>query len=135
MDKISNVCIIDDDPIIIYGSKRLMKELGVTTDILVFNNGKEAIDAFSAMLEDDRKFPEIILLDLNMPVMNGWDFLENFIKMPCEIIDTVSVYIISSSIDPMDLKRVKDYKVVNDYILKPLKSRDLQAVLENLKIH
>ncbi len=135
MNKISSVCIIDDDPIIIYGSRRLMKELGVTSDILVFNNGKEAMDGFSMMMQEGRKFPEIIFLDINMPVMNGWDFLENFIKLPCEIIGQVAVYIISSSIDPMDLERVKDYSVVNDYILKPIRSRDLQSVLDSIIIN
>lgn len=135
MTKISSVCIIDDDPIIIYGSKRIMKELDFSSDILVFSNGKEAIDSFITMNDEGRQIPELIFLDLNMPVMNGWDFLENFMKLPPEAIEQVSVYIISSSIDPMDLERVRDYPVVNDYILKPLKSRDVQAVVESLKMH
>lgn len=135
MTKISSVCIIDDDPIIIYGSKRIMKELDFSADILVFSNGKEAIDGFTIMTQEGKKIPELIFLDLNMPVMNGWDFLENFMKMPHDVIDQVAVYIISSSIDPMDLERVKTYSVVNDYILKPIKSRDVQTVLDNLKIH
>ncbi len=131
MNKISTACIIDDDPIIIYGTKRMMQELQFSDRILVFNNGKDAIDAFLDMIRNGEDFPEVIFLDLNMPVMNGWEFLDNFIRLPSINIDQTSINIISSSIDPRDHERVKEYSQVHAYILKPVSQRDLRMVMES----
>ncbi|MRX62963.1 response regulator [Maribacter luteus] len=129
MKKIESTCIIDDDPIFIYGTKRIMKEMDFCDDILVFNNGQDAIDGLMDITAQGKKLPSVIFLDLNMPIMDGWEFLEDFVKIPNHNREKVTVYIISSSVDPRDVERVKDYDVVNNYILKPITPQDLQNVL------
>ncbi|MDV7137878.1 response regulator [Maribacter sp. TH_r10] len=129
MKKIESTCIIDDDPIFIYGTKRIMKEMDFCDDILVFNNGQDAIDGLMDITSQGKKLPSVIFLDLNMPIMDGWEFLEDFVKIPNHNREKVTVYIISSSVDPRDVERVKDYDVVNNYILKPITPQDLQNVL------
>lgn len=130
MSKIESCCIIDDDPIFVYGTKRIMKEIEFCESIVVFNNGQEALDGLMEISQSDKKTPQVIFLDLNMPIMNGWEFLDEFIKIPNNNLKKTIVYIISSSVDPRDLERVKDYKQrVNNYILKPITPNDLETVL------
>ncbi len=133
MKKFESTCIIDDDPIFIYGTKRVMKEVGFCNKIMVFNNGQDAIEALTEMVGQNKELPEIIFVDLNMPIMNGWEFLEDFAKIPNKNREAVTVYIISSSVDPRDLERVKNYEVVNNYILKPISSKDLEDILNSLR--
>jgi len=132
MNKIKSTCIIDDDPIFVYGTKRIMKELNFSDNIIVYENGQDAIDGLTKMTENGEDLPPVIFLDLNMPIMNGWEFLEDFVKIPNHNREKVTVYIISSSVDPRDLERIKNYKVVNNYILKPLSPEDLNSVLEKV---
>ncbi|WP_396636503.1 response regulator [Maribacter sp. R77961] len=130
MGKIESCCIIDDDPIFIYGTKRIMKETEFCETIIVYNNGQEALDGLLEISQSATKIPQVIFLDLNMPIMSGWEFLDEFIKIPNSNLEKTIVYIISSSVDPRDLEKVKDYKQrVNNYILKPITPNDLESVL------
>lgn len=129
MKKIESCIIIDDDPIFVYGTKRLMKEIDFCDTIIVYNNGQEALEGILTISESGEKVPPFIFLDLNMPIMNGWEFLEEFTKIPSNKLTKTTIYIISSSVDPRDLERVKNYKAVNNYILKPITPNDLETVL------
>jgi len=132
MKRIRSTCIIDDDPIFIYGTKRIMKEVDFCDDILVFNNGQDAIQGLNEMCTKGEDLPEVLFLDLNMPIMDGWDFLEDFVKILNHKNQDIIVYIISSSVDPRDLERIRDHKVVSNYILKPLSPHDLENVLDDV---
>lgn len=131
MKKIDSCCIIDDDPIFIYGTKRLMKEIDFCDTIMVYNNGQDALEGLLELSETGQKIPPYIFLDLNMPIMDGWEFLEEFSKIPNDKLTKTTIYIISSSVDPRDLEKVKHYKAVNNYILKPITPTDLETVLNS----
>ncbi|MDG1214015.1 MAG: response regulator [Flavobacteriaceae bacterium] len=132
MRKISRSCIIDDDPIFVFGTKKVMKEVDFCDDILVYHNGEEAINGLKSMVKRGEQLPNLIFLDLNMPIMDGWDFLEDFIAIPNNNRKDVFVYIISSSIDANDFIRARNYEIVNNYILKPVTPEDLIFVLNML---
>ncbi|RKN83661.1 response regulator [Ulvibacterium marinum] len=132
LKKIQSTCIIDDDPIFIYGTRRIMKEVDFCDNILVFNNGQDAIEGLKELIDKGEDLPEVLFLDLNMPIMNGWEFLEDFVKIPNPDGKKVIIYIISSSVDPRDLERIRNYKMVNNYILKPLSPQDLENVLQDV---
>ncbi|WP_282161968.1 response regulator [Ulvibacterium marinum] len=132
LKKIQSTCIIDDDPIFIYGTRRIMKEVDFCDNILVFNNGQDAIEGLKELIDKGEDLPEVLFLDLNMPIMNGWEFLEDFVKIPNPDGKKVIIYIISSSVDPRDLERIRNYKMVNNYILKPLSPQDLENVLRDV---
>ncbi len=134
MKKIESCCIIDDDPIFIYGTKRLMKEIDFCDSIMVYNNGQDALDGLLELSESGQKIPPYIFLDLNMPIMDGWEFLEQFSKIPSNKIKKTTIFIISSSVDPRDLEKVKNYKAVNNYILKPITPTDLETVLNGAMV-
>ncbi len=130
MRKINISCIIDDDPIFVYGTKKVMKEVDFCSDIIVYNNGQDAINGLRNLVKEKKEMPSLIFLDLNMPVMDGWEFLDDFITIPNNNIEKVHVYVISSSIDANDFIRARNYEVVNNYILKPITPEDLVAVLK-----
>ncbi|MFS4415871.1 response regulator [Maribacter sp. 2307ULW6-5] len=131
MAKIENCCVIDDDPIFIYGIKRMMRDIDFCKDVTVYNNGQDALDGLREMREGHDKLPQVIFLDLNMPIMNGWDFLDEFIKIRPPNSSKTLVYVISSSVDPKDISKVNDYALVSNYILKPITPADLEKVLKD----
>jgi len=128
MKKIDIACIIDDDPIFVFGTKRLMQLANFCNGFLVFKNGKEAYDNLKASIIAGEKLPDLILLDLNMPIWDGWQFLDEFIQIPIE--NAVTIFIVTSSIDPEDIKRAKSYEIVSNYLVKPIKMDDLKKLME-----
>lgn len=127
MKKIQTVCIIDDDPIYIFGTKRLMQMTDFCENFVVYNNGKEAIDSFvNIVASNDEKLPDLILLDLNMPIMDGWEFLNQFAKLPFQ--KRVHIYMVSSSINPEDRSKSTSYDNVENFLVKPLTEKTLEEV-------
>lgn len=128
MKKIDVACIIDDDPIFIFGAKRIMELANFCKSFMVFHNGKKAIENLKPLMVSGENIPQLILLDLNMPVMDGWQFLDEFTKIPTD--SKTMLYIVTSSIDPEDIKRAKSYEVVSNYIVKPITVAKLDEILE-----
>ncbi len=131
MKKVNLTCIIDDDPIFVFGIKKVMELINFSDSIMVFKNGQEALDNLKPIILSKEELPDIILLDLNMPVLDGWQFLDEFIKIPCE--KKIIIYVVSSSIDPEDILRAKSYQGVSDYIVKPITIERLKEVLYNFE--
>jgi len=129
MKNVQLCCIIDDDPIFIYGTKRIMKEVNFAESILVYNNGQDALDGLMEKCKAKEPLPDVIFLDLNMPIMNGWEFLDEFKDCRSETSKKIIIYIISSSVDPRDLERVQNYQQVDTYILKPITPEDLAKII------
>ena len=129
MKKVQLCCIIDDDPIFVYGTKRIIKEVDFAESILVYNNGQDALDGLTKIFLAKEPLPDVIFLDLNMPILNGWEFLDEFKNCQSDRSKSITIYIISSSVDPRDLERVKDYDQVDNYILKPITPDDLAKIL------
>lgn len=127
MKKIDIACIIDDDPIFVFGTKRIMQLANFCESFMVFRNGKEAYDKLKAIILNNEKLPDLILLDLNMPIWDGWQFLDEFIKIPND--RTITIYIITSSVDPADVEKAKSYDLVSNYIVKPITMVELKNLL------
>lgn len=132
MSKIDNICLIDDDHIFVYGAKRLMREMDFCQDLSVFSNGQEALDHFTGLVKNGDVLPSLIFLDLNMPIMNGWEFLEAFLNIPDIEPKGISIYIMSSSVDPRDLEKIQSHSFIKNYILKPMTLEDLETVRSQL---
>ena len=98
MKKVNLTCIIDDDPIFVFGIKKVMELINFSDSIMVFKNGQEALDNLRPIILAKENLPDIILLDLNMPVLDGWQFLDEFIKIPCskKIIIYISILLFQS---------------------------------------
>lgn len=118
-------CIIDDDTVYVNLVKKLIQLKKLCDNILVFKNGKEALEFF----KDSKALPDLILLDLNMPIMNGWEFLEHFNPINKGLQNTRSnLYVVSSSIDPVDSEKAKSIECVRDYISKPISMESFEQI-------
>jgi CheY-like chemotaxis protein len=128
---LQNICVIDDDPICVFGIKKLLKETNLFDTISTHANGLEAIQAFEKCIDENKSLPGIIFLDINMPIMDGWEFLEEFKKISLKNREHVRIYMVSSSVDPRDLSIAKSFKEVDDYFIKPITNKDIQKAIEN----
>lgn len=128
---IPSTCFIDDDEIFLFWATKMMRELKADENILVYQDGQQAIEGLKALTEKGEKLPDIIFLDINMPVMNGWDFLVDFIQMPNLNTEKVLVYIVTSSIAQEDLEKAKQFKIVHNYILKPITIEDFKTIFKS----
>lgn len=126
-------CIIDDDDVYINLVKKIIDIKNLSENLIVFKNGKEALDYFTAIIEniEPESFPEIILLDLNMPIMDGWDFLKQFTKIKSPLKKLTTLYIVSSSINPEDLKKSKTFSDVTNYLIKPIHLDNFEAIFQS----
>ena len=124
-------CIIDDDDMYTNLIIKMINKKKLSKDLLTFKNGKEALDYFVQTLEKtaENKAPQIILLDLNMPVMDGWQFLNELEQHNFPQLKNTTLYIVSSSINPADMERSKTINLVNDFLVKPVSSEELSQAL------
>ncbi len=129
MSKLLRTCIVDDDPIVIFGMKLMLKQLDLNLETHVWNNGQEAIDGLKALVENGESLPDVLFLDLTMPIMDGWDFLDALQKAPLPGKEQMQIFVLSSSINPSDKERALNKKEVADFIVKPLKEARLKEIL------
>jgi len=115
MKKISDITIIDDDAITVFGLRKLISSSVECNAIESYANGKIAINAMTDFFNNKQHIPEIIFLDINMPIMDGWEFLEAFIKLPIK--EKIRINIVTSSIDPLDYKQWEYYKNKSHHLI------------------
>ncbi|PKD21447.1 transcriptional regulator [Salegentibacter salinarum] len=130
--KVELACIIDDDKIYVNLVKKIIEIKKLSNNLLIFKNGMEALDHFKLILENatEERLPDIIFLDINMPVMDGWEFLNEFIKIKNNFEKKITLYVVSSSIDPRDLERAKSINLVTDYLIKPIELKKFEKIFE-----
>jgi CheY-like chemotaxis protein len=138
MKKIKNVCVIDDDKIFQYLTHRIISDTHLIKEIEIFSNGMDALHYLESVSFDKKKLPDIILLDLFMPVMDGWDFLKEYVDLQSKLAKKIPIYIISSSIDPIDIQKSKSINSVIDFIVKPMTKEVFMKIMHShspKKIH
>lgn len=120
--------VIDDDKIYHFLLKNLFKQNNIEVSPLFFSNGQEAIDTLKNDLVMGT-LPSLILLDVNMPIMDGWQFLEEFKELLGDSISQCTIFMISSSNDEHDLSKARQYSsIVKAYLLKPICKEDLDKI-------
>ncbi|TAG31810.1 MAG: response regulator [Sphingobacteriia bacterium] len=132
---INKILCVDDDSISLTISKLLLKRNGFADEVITAVDGSDAIDYFKELFASSTNpiddAPTLILLDINMPVMNGWDFLEAYIPEFASKLPNTRVIILSSTIDPEDFSRAKKFPVVAQFVSKPLSVENLAELKEN----
>lgn len=113
---------IDDDPITLMLFKKVVKKASFAKEIINAINGQEAITLINTInnTSDQEKKPQLIFLDLNMPIMGGWEFLDLFIASNYFNLNNTKVIILTSTIDPDDIKKSKSYPNVIEFLSKPI---------------
>jgi CheY-like chemotaxis protein len=125
------IWVVDDDVIYQTIIKKLITKAGVFSAHSSFMNGKEAINTLTNTIEESEYLPDIILLDINMPVMDGWEFMEEIKMIKSKISKKIIIYIVSSSIAVEDKNKSKTFIDIIGYIPKPISVDDLILIVSN----
>lgn len=125
--------IIDDDSLYQFGMKRMLHHIKVETEIKQFQNGLEGIEYLRQNKDEKSNLPDIIFLDINMPVMNGWQFLDSFIALQLPASKQITIYMITSSVDNAEILKAASYKEIKNYIIKPISFDNLKEIFDNIK--
>jgi CheY-like chemotaxis protein len=131
MKKLDIACLIDDDQMFTYLLSKQMRLVDFCDTVLIFNDGQEALKYLRPIIETPETLPSVILLDINMPVLDGWQFLDEFSKF--NIRKKITVYIVSSSIDQADQIKAGSYKEVSNFYVKPITKAHLINMLDEIK--
>ncbi len=129
MNKVKNIWIVDDDPIFQMIFKMMVEKVCPGKEIRQFGNGQEAIDAIIATKGVQDELPDIIFLDINMPVKTGWDFLNELPEIADPTLrENMRIYIVSSSINPEDQEKADAFAMVLGYLIKPVTETILKSI-------
>ncbi len=128
---LEKILCVDDDPITLMLYKMVIAKAAFAEEIVTAKNGQEALIYYEKLIADkDICCPDLIFLDLNMPVMGGWEFLDNFEKEKFRPFHKkTKVIVLSSTIDPEDIEKSRQYDSVIDFMSKPI----TKEMLEDLK--
>tara|TARA_R110002124_G_scaffold188587_4_gene355842 strand:+ start:717 stop:1118 length:402 start_codon:yes stop_codon:yes gene_type:complete len=130
---LDRILCIDDDPITLMLCKKVIIKSLFSKEITTAQNGEKALQYFDDLLETDLstiELPQLIFLDLNMPVMGGWEFLEAFKVPKYNKFHNIKVVVLTSTIDPKDLEKSQTYPMVMDFLSKPINKSMLEYISE-----
>ena len=122
------VLLVDDHAICNLISQRTLERLGIAQEIHTALNGAEAINLFNKYFQGSQSLPDVILLDLNMPVMDGFEFLEAFKKLPLPNKEKLQIIIVTSSVNEEDMHKARRLGVTQ-YLNKPVSPDQLKKAL------
>jgi response regulator of citrate/malate metabolism len=129
--KVSNVLLVDDDLAINFLHKRIITKSELAEPIISLYNGAEAIRHLkfinNSLSENDLVF---IFLDLNMPIMDGWEFLEHYENIYKDLNYQCRIFVLSASINPDDIQKAKNNHYVSEYFSKPLNMDSIETLKE-----
>lgn len=118
--------VIDDDLIYLKLAGMLIRKAEFPDEIHYFENGKASLDFLMENYSEDNSYT--ILLDINMPVMNGWEFLDSIVQF--NKTDNLHVFMVTSSMDNSDIEKSKQYNIVRKYMPKPISAENIQKIKE-----
>lgn len=125
MKTLPHVLVIDDDEIFIFLTKKMLQSSGMVESISICRSASEGIE----LLQTVEEWPDMILLDLNMPEMNGWEFLQQYQLIIRNVERRPKLFVVSSSIADNDTERAKTIKGVDGYVAKPLTNDSIKQLI------
>lgn len=125
--RLNSVLLVDDDKINNYINERLIKKLNITEHIKVVTNGMEGMDYLKTQVDQNLPFPELILLDINMPVMDGFEFIEAY---KSTFKRKVVIVVLTTSTNFKDIEKISNAENVAGYLNKPLTEQKLKETIE-----
>lgn len=130
---LKNIFLIDDDPIHLAMTKLLLDKYITVDEITTFTNAGQVINFMGENAAQAAVLPDMILLDLDMPIMNGWEFLESLDCFYHSLAKQPTVLVLSSSVDDTNRERLHHYKTVKNFISKPLSPENIRTIASMFK--
>jgi two-component system, chemotaxis family, chemotaxis protein CheY len=114
------IAIVDDDKIFQLTAAKTIKSTALTDKVLQFENGEVALEFIRDNVHNPVVLPDYVFLDINMPFIDGWMFLEDYALLKPTLPKSITIYMVSSSIDPRDMDRANQNNNVKGYVIKPV---------------
>ena len=130
-----DLLIVDDDEIFIFLMQHQFQNAGLLRNITYAANGRKAVDYLVENSHNPESLPDIILLDLNMPELDGWGFMNEYAVLKQKFSKKTDIYIMSSSISTRDAERAMAIKEITDFIVKPVTIDKLKQIIEKAGLH
>ena len=127
--KLKNVLLIDDDDVANFIHEVVLNNTQCAEKVVTVNSGEEGLRYIRSNIENKRQNPEIIFLDINMPKMNGWQFLEEYKGLDEQEKSKMKVIMLTSSINPTDTEKARHYEDVKGYNIKSMDEETLGRTL------
>jgi CheY-like chemotaxis protein len=128
--KVQQIALIDDDMITNIINERNLMALGYDFKIEKFNSGRSALDFIKEKLKSNELLPNIIFLDINMPMMNGWEFMKEYQALKLSLSSNIRLFMLTSSSAEQDLQKVKEFPEIEEYLIKPLSDEAIGRIFE-----
>lgn len=128
--KFKLACIIDDNPTHVFLNQKYLEHCHIQGPYLSYHNGKEAYDDLKRRSEAQQSMPDLILLDLHMPVWDGWNFLDELTKL--DLAHPVTVFIVTNSEDEEDKQKAAQYNLSGRFFVKPISPEELKSAIESV---
>lgn len=126
--------LIDDDEIFHFITKRTLRRINSAIELESYKDGEEGIEGLKARISLNWNIPDIILLDINMPFMNGWMFMDEYKKFEERLNKRVQIYMLTSSDDPEDVERAKKISELSGYMVKPVTEEELEVIIRKFPL-
>lgn len=126
-----SVLVIDDEEIDGLILTTLLQKGNVTNDIVYKTSGTSALEYLTLLGGNKASWPTHIFIDINMPNMNGFEFIDSYLKLPNINSQNVKVFILSSSSSPSDINRAHTYPSINEYLFKPISLKVIQRLVND----
>ena len=123
-----NILLVDDDSIANFLIEKIVQSTGLAKNISKALNGREALQIFQTSSSGSLALPDVVLLDLNMPIMNGFEFLQAYNNLQFEEKDNVLIILVTSSNNPMDIERAKQLGI-KYYLTKPISADTIKGII------
>ncbi|MDD2822226.1 MAG: response regulator [Flavobacterium sp.] len=130
--KKKEIWIVDDDNIYQIIVRKIIGKMELFSSFSSYKNGKDAIDALKKAAENNENIPDIILLDINMPVMDGWEFMDEIVSYKSKLNQKIAIYIVSSSIAVQDKDKAKTYAEILGFLSKPITMDALYEIVSEI---
>ena len=131
MKNIDTICVIDDNDVYQFVMKNSINKLNPNIKILAYLNGEEGIESLKKMIAENQPLPDVILLDINMPIMDGWEFMNEFIKIKSQMSHVMPIYLTTSSLDASDIDKAKRYEDITGFLSKPIDRHTLLKITQS----
>jgi two-component system, chemotaxis family, chemotaxis protein CheY len=119
-DKSIRIAVVDDDETFQFITLKAIRSVTTTNQVLQFLSGLDAIKFLAENAHEPESLPDVMLLDINMPVLDGWMFMDEFSTIKEKLNKPINIFMVSSSIDASDIARAKQNKNIADYLMKPI---------------